>query len=230
MKIALFEDDNTHAEKITDMIKEWAEQSGRSAAVVRFTGAVDPDKLLPFDCVLLDVEMPGKNGVELAREIRGTGSMIPIVFISSHTEYSLDGYEVDPLRFINKNDRNLELKFIECMDKAAYESENSFKAVYKIKLSRKTISIPMIEILYFEIFNHDLIIHTITGTFQERKTLAELKRDLPKQFVQCARSYVINIFHAVEVAKKYVVLRNKQSIPVSSNYSDSVYEAFLNMR
>lgn len=230
MRIALFEDNDEHAKRLIEAIENWSEQSGKKAIVTRYRSAFEAEELSLFDCLLLDVEMPGMNGIELAREIRGSDNKVPIVFISSHTEYSIDGYEVNALRFIDKNSSEFMRRFFECMDKTAYEVENSLNAFYNIRSNRKLIVIPMYEILYFEILDHDLVLHTAFGTFKERKTISELKKDLPKQFVQIGRSYIVNILQVTQITTKLVSFRNGAILPVSPKYASALYEAFLEMR
>lgn len=55
-----------------------------------------------------------------------------IVFISSHTEYSIDGYEVNALCFIDKNSSEFIRRFFECMDKTAYCSEEYRRTVIMV--------------------------------------------------------------------------------------------------
>lgn len=230
MKIALFEDNDEHAKRIYEAIERWADQSDKKAVVTRFQSAFEAEQLTLFDCILLDVEMPGMNGINLAREIRSSGNSVPIVFVSSHTEYSIDGYEVSALRFIDKNSSEFERKFFECMDKTAYEVENSLNAYYNIKSNRKLLTIPMREILFFEILDHDLIVHTVAGTFKERKTISELKSDLPGQFVQIGRSHIVNVLQVDRIMAKETRLRDGTALPIAPKYSSELYEAFLNMR
>ena len=230
MRIALFEDNDEHADKLIDLIDRWAMQNGKAAVVNRFSSPYEATELSRFGCLLLDVEMPGMNGIEFARHIRSSGSKLPIVFISSHTEYSIDGYEVNALRFIDKNSKEFESKLFECLDKTSYEVENSLNAYYNIGSSNRLLSIPMHEILYFEILDHELIIHTVAGTFSERKTLKELKRILPKQFVQIGRSHVVNILQVAQITPKQASFLDGTSLPVAPKYSCELYEAFLAMR
>ena len=230
MRIALFEDNDEHAKRLIEAIENWSEQSGKKAIVTRYRSAFEAEELSLFDCLLLDVEMPGMNGIELAREIRRSDNKVPIVFISSHTEYSIDGYEVNALRFIDKNSSEFIRRFFECMDKTAYEVENSLNAFYNIRSNRKLIVIPMYEVLYFEILDHDLVLHTASGTFKERKTISELKKNLPKQFVQIGRSHIVNILQVTQITTKLVSFRSGTSLPVSPKYASALYEAFLEMR
>jgi len=43
------------------------------------------------ECFVLDVRLPGKSGIELARELSASGSKVPVIFITAHDEPSLRG-------------------------------------------------------------------------------------------------------------------------------------------
>ena len=56
----------------------------------------------PFDLVFLDIEMPGIDGITLAKRLRAISENVHIVFLTSHIEYALEGYEVNALRYLVK--------------------------------------------------------------------------------------------------------------------------------
>ncbi len=56
----------------------------------------------PYDLVFLDIEMPAVDGITLARKIRAKSENAFIVFLTSHIEYALEGYEVNALRYLTK--------------------------------------------------------------------------------------------------------------------------------
>jgi len=62
-----------------------------------------------FDLILLDIEMPGKNGMELAKELRPCLPHVKIIFITSHVEYAIDAYELAVFRYVPKNDEKKRL-------------------------------------------------------------------------------------------------------------------------
>ena len=56
----------------------------------------------PYDLVFLDIEMPETDGISLARKLRSLSCDVPIVFLTSHIEYALEGYEVNALCYLTK--------------------------------------------------------------------------------------------------------------------------------
>ena len=59
-------------------------------------------KSLPYDLVFLDIEMPAVDGITLAKKIRAVSEKVFIVFLTSHVEYAIEGYEVNALRYLTK--------------------------------------------------------------------------------------------------------------------------------
>ena len=229
MRVAIFEDNIEHAIRLSRLIKAWAESTDTDIALFTFNSAFDAAETTMFDCIMLDVEMPGMSGIEFAHRLRQNGVDIPMVFVSSHTEYGLDGYEVDALRFLDKSDPRFETKLIECLDRIAFELKNSINAFYRITTDRRLISIPMHEITYFEMSNHNLTVHSLTGEFTERKTFAQIKKELPKQFVQIGKSLIINVLQLVQVTKSQATLNDGSKLPVAPKYSADLFRAFSEM-
>ena len=38
----------------------------------------------PFDCIVLDVQMPGMNGLDLNEQLMARGSRVPVIFVTSY--------------------------------------------------------------------------------------------------------------------------------------------------
>jgi two-component system response regulator FixJ len=51
-----------------------------------FLGGVD---LASLACVISDIRMPGMNGIELVRKLKGTGSSCPVILITGHGDVAL---------------------------------------------------------------------------------------------------------------------------------------------
>ena len=92
-KIAICDDDAGQAARLQADVTDWAHGACAvtcfpSAEAFRFAGDTD------WDILLLDVEMPGMSGIDLAKRLRGAGCRAEIIFITSHFECMAEGYEV----------------------------------------------------------------------------------------------------------------------------------------
>jgi signal transduction histidine kinase len=125
-------------------IRRAVEQSGLDASIEE---AGDADEALaklaqtPFDCVLLDQDLPGRSGVDIAVEIRQMGRHEPIVFVTGQQNEELLQRAVDAgvTDFMPKNDlspRRLGLRIKFAIRIARSEAE-SMKAVESAKASAR---------------------------------------------------------------------------------------------
>lgn len=56
-----------------------------------------------YDLILLDIEMPGISGMEIPQQIKGFLPNVRIIFVTSHTEYAIDAFELSIFRYVPKN-------------------------------------------------------------------------------------------------------------------------------
>lgn len=67
-----------------------------------------------YDIIFLDIEMPGMDGISLARKLRTKDGTVFLVFLTGHIEYALKGYEVNALRYLTKPVKEEKLKEVLC--------------------------------------------------------------------------------------------------------------------
>ena len=70
--------------------------------------------LSDIHAIFLDIDMPGLNGLQVARNLRTKYPDIIIVFVTAFSEYALDGYETEALRYLLKD--NLSRYLPSCLD------------------------------------------------------------------------------------------------------------------
>ena len=139
---------------------------------------------------ILDIEVPGKTGIELAREIRRLGDWTsPIIMITNHEEFQNVGFskKILMLDFISKNS-DIEQNLLEI---------NSFKKTFCFQKQGELFQIPYEEILYIEknINDNSANIVTKTGIYQTRDTIQNLEKQFSNSefFFKTHRSYLVNI-------------------------------------
>ena len=105
-RIGICDDERTQAQGLRDMTEAWARERGLSCRTELFPSAeaflfaCTEDSA--FDILLLDVEMPGMTGIDLAKTLRRENSRVQILFVTSHFELVGEGYEVDALHYLIK--------------------------------------------------------------------------------------------------------------------------------
>ena len=105
-RIAICDDERSQAEELRALVLAWGKDAGADCAVEIFASA---EAFLfaregggVFDILLLDVEMSGMSGLELARRLRADGDHAQLAFITSHFEFVAEGYEVEALNYLVK--------------------------------------------------------------------------------------------------------------------------------
>ena len=63
---------------------------------------------LQYDIIFLDINMEELDGLETARRIREISAKVSIVFVTAYITYALDGYKVNAVRYLLKEDHCLE--------------------------------------------------------------------------------------------------------------------------
>ena len=99
-----------------------------------------------FDLFLLDIEMPGIGGMDIAKVVYDTMPAAKIIFITSYLEYAISAYELSVFRYIPKTiiDEKLPLA-LEDFYKLYRLERNEF---YTIEVKNHVEQIPYREILY----------------------------------------------------------------------------------
>ena len=128
-----------------------------------------------FDLYLLDIQMEGTSGLELAQWLYDTGVRNRVIFITGSAEYALSGYSAHPLHYLLKPVGREEL---EGAMRLALEAREPQPVVFR--QGGKTVSLAPGDILYAESRDHGTVIRMNSGERQCTLALTELeKQTLP---------------------------------------------------
>ena len=136
-----------------------------------------------FDILLLDIDLPDKNGIDFANDYIKIYPNTKIIFISSHNELVFDSFKVHPYSFIKKENINIEL------NDTLLELLNLLKLHKKeIVLNNKdhTTIIQQNDIIYIESLKHYCYIHTkcTTEPYKIRANMRQLHRPCAGRVLQ----------------------------------------------
>lgn len=178
----------------------------------------------PFDLVFLDIEMPGMDGITLARELRRLSSDVPVVFLTAHIEYALEGYEVNALRYLTKPVQPEKLR--EIIDHVTARMQE--QRTLWIKTDSGDIRLPVSEILCLEAQNQNILIRTSKGEYTVRYNLSDYESELSGDgFFRVHRSYLVSLRRVRKVGKGEVVLDGGVHVPVSRSREKELKDALF---
>jgi len=176
-----------------------------------------------FDILLLDIEMQGIDGVNLAKEIRKHNGYAEIIFITGYSDYISEGYEVNALHYllkpVNPN------KLFEVLTKAKERLKKNEKRL-SVTENGEMYLIPLYEIKYIEVIKNYVTIHA-KRDFTVKKTLSEFENELDERFYRMGRSFIINLKEIEKVTKTEVFLSNGTSLPLPRGQYDNINRAII---
>lgn len=205
-------------------LREYVSEKGESCDVEAFT---DPDGLLArcretrFDAIVLDVQMPRRDGIETAREIGRMQPNTPIIFVTAFIQYAPRGYEVNAFRYVLKQD--FEATFPDALD-ALWKKLFPPRHVLHLETDEGAREVELDQVVSIEVQSHTLKLRLagqadtlLAGGY----TLSELAAELePKGFLRLQKSYLVNMRHIRSIKNYRVAMSNGDVIKASErNYA-----------
>lgn len=225
MKIAVCDDEPVFSEIMKEELEQYF--GSLDVEIQMFSSGLDmlnevrknPHAYL---CIFLDIEMPGISGLQTSETLGGEKILIPVILLTSHTEYALKGYEVGAFRFLTKPVNRK--KLYQALE--AVERQRMSEQRLTVSQDGRDFFLPLNQILYIKSENVYLIIQTETEHFLIRKKLRDQQKALPvPQFFQVHRSYIVNMARIRAYDGKEVVLTDGTRIPVGRGRKSAFQEA-----
>lgn len=168
-----------------------------------------------FDLLLLDMHIPGKTGIEGARELRQRSCLSPIIFMTTSREHALEAFSVQPVHYLVKPVAQID--FFAAMDLVCGFFEDWCRGYIIVKTRGELRRIAVRDILYCEAHNNYQYINLASGScICSRITSVEMFARLKPFFcfARCGAAYIVNLSHVVSVKSKEIRLDSGGSIPV----------------
>lgn len=225
MRVAICDDENVQL-SITKTSLEAAYKSLDLVVDTYSSGAklLNAIDTMHYDLIILDIEMPGLNGIDTAKKLRKIEDKVAIVFLTSHVEYALEGYEVNALRYLTKPVNTEKLSEI-----ISYLLEQRKKD--KRILLRNSEEVEMVcvaDIYYMEAQDQMIRIVTNKGEYRNRYNLGDYERELGADgFFRIHRGYLINLGHVLRLTGREVVMEDSASLPVSRTKEAALKNALI---
>ena len=239
LRICVCDDDEAQVGLLSDLVRAWARGRGLSASVEAFTSAEQYLFSVPdsgaADVLLLDIDMPGTDGMALARQIRageGVGDAgTQIVFVTGLVEHALEGYEVNAVSYLLKPVREEQLAA--ALDRAV-ERVSQVPAQLVVEGAGQSARVALSQVSYLEARGHDTQVVLADGCRLTSSTgIARWEADLEELpdarglFVKVHRSYLVSVAHVGRITRKDVSMDTGDVLPVARGRADELSRAWM---
>ena len=182
-----------------------------------------------FDLILMDIEwnLP-KNGIDFAAELVQVSPNTQIIYVTGYGDKfaqqiflkpgNICGYLVKPVQ------EDLLAQLIEKAWQTVQEWEEE-----KLTIQQRGVihAVPIRKIYYLESRGHQVMIHTAREPILCYDRLESIKERLPAYFLQCHKSYLVNLDNVRRIEKNRMILTNKAEVPISKSRYSRAREAYF---
>ena len=151
------------------------------------------------DVLLLDVQMPGRDGTQLAAELRGQDRSPAVVFVTAHAEHAVKAFDLDAVDYVTKPVRRERLQA--ALQRAAQRlalpapetsPEMEEEPVLVVSDRGRVVRVPMSEVLYLKAELKYVTLRTPQRTYVLDDSLAELEERLGPRFLRVHRNALVS--------------------------------------
>lgn len=175
--------------------------------------------------------LEGKNGIELAEAIRSKNKDMPIVFVTSSTEFALKAYHVRAVRYLLKP---LQTEAVyEMLDFVIAHLLTRKDKIFEVNTKKGCVNINYSEIVHVENVARRMWVTLKNGKAYQsvgirdsfEKQVAGLLQE--ENFIQPHKSYVVNLDYVSSYTTSMLHMDNDSDIPISRRNSQEVKQRYL---
>ena len=228
MRIAVVDDSREDAQLLMEYLARYEAEHNLSIQTTLFFASFGFLEKYhgEYDVIFLDIEMPGSNGLEVAKEIRSKDDIVGIIFVTSMAQYAINGYEVNAIDFMVKpmGYYNFSTKLEKAFRFFKMRSMHEVLITNREGIRKLSTS----DIFYIEKERDNLIFHTKQGNFSERGSIKVMKEELEEfSFAECTSGCLVNLNYVQYVGKDVISLMGAITLPLSRRLKQPFFQKYL---
>ena len=182
-----------------------------------------------YDLVLMDIDYnEGKNGIDYSSQIYSITPRTQIIYVTGYAERfaqhiflqdsSLIGFLMKPVQ------KNI---LSDLLQKAQKALDSNKQTLFFNSKKGHGETIPCSEIIYLESNAHKVYIHTLNNTYSVYDQLSALFPQLPSNFIQCHKSYAVNMDKIKRIENHHIILSDNTCIQISKSHCNKVKDIYF---
>lgn len=150
----------------------------------------------PFDVALLDIHMPGADGMQLAAALRGLPQPPLVVFVTAHAEHAVAAFELEAVDYLTKPVRLARLQAaLQKAERMAQLSRgpaaDSAQEWLLISERGRTLRVPLSEVLYLKAELKYVTVRTAGASYLLDASLSQLEERHAARFLRVHRNALV---------------------------------------
>lgn len=228
MKFAICEDDELDKKML---VKTLAELQGWDIYYDLYTNGDDLLESYHFqnneyDLYILDIEMPGMDGIQLARKIREKNDSALFMFVTNHSKYQIEALNLITLGYIIKPATKENVESALTIARPFIQEKDNRIFIVSNKMRR---SVKITEILYICTAARIKSVVTVNEKIDTYMSTKEIMNLLPDDlFVQTHKSFIVNMRKIDSVETEFVHLTDGERIEISKRQRKKFNDKFMN--
>jgi len=236
LRIAICDDDKLCREQLLEIVNAYREQKqpGAIISVYESAHALMHDVLSfgTFEIYILDIIMPGSDGIQLGKDLRKADPDGKILYLTSSAEYALESYQVKAFDYILKPAAKERL--FQALDETIQTIVNRRNRSVIVRTRESSSMITLDNILYIELANKCILYHLTDGNIIEstsiRTTFSEAIQELLQdgRFALCSSSIAVNMYYVTTVDSDTLLFKNGSKLYIGLRAGRSLRSVWVN--
>lgn len=161
------------------------------------------------DILFLDIQMSGRNGMEIAKDLRRQHKDTVLIFVTALSEYVYEAFDVNAFHYLVKPFSKEKLwevlgKALQQLQKQAeieaerqkterHPCQPETSPAILVKRGGLSTKVFLSDIIYAEVFNRKVMLHTVNGNIEYYGKLTDLSEQAGADFYRTHRAYLVNL-------------------------------------
>lgn len=180
-----------------------------------------------FDAIFMDIEFDREqNGIQYSREIFRKAPQIPIIYVTGYQDKYIQQVFLTDSNLIGYLTKPLDSVILEKYLDKILEKQTP-KPVFTFSVRGKACAIAADHIWYLESDNHRVQIHTEEDSYTVYEKLSNLHKRLPASFIQCHKSFLVNLNRIRYMEGKDIFFPDGRQVPISKIHQEGVRKSYF---
>lgn len=224
MRILILDDE----QRFVDDLKFYIERYMQTHLInTEITATVSPEEIInsdvKFDLAFLDIQMPGTDGISVAKELKKRNSRTILFFVTAFEEYQDEAMDLHIFRYFEKPFD--EKRLYASLDKAMEYLDETYVDIY-LNNSGEYKQIIVDDIVYIRRENRKIILRTNDGSeYHTSINLEEWENKLPNTFFYLVhKGFLINLHYVTKYSYTELYLNKTIRIPIASRKQSAFHK------